>query len=299
MRAAKPTAPATVNRRALANQALCSASRVRAAAGLSQESPICIYGLSETLGVVVRFNYINMEGMYQRSRPPRIHLSARRPLPRRNYNCAHELGHHVFGHASSIDELRANATTDPWDDPREFLADTFAGFTLMPILGLRRAFRTRGLTPQRATPKDIFTIACDFGVGYDTLITQLSCGFNLISRARACELRRVSPKALRADVLGQPVTEPLVIADVHRAGKTLDAEVGTLLLLPRTTEVQGGGLRMERDQHNGRLFRAVRSGIYQAAADAGSWAVFIRVARQNYVGLAKYRHLEDDESEQI
>jgi hypothetical protein len=38
--------------------------------------------LSETLGVTVRFNNINMEGMYQRGAPPRIHLSARRPLTR-------------------------------------------------------------------------------------------------------------------------------------------------------------------------------------------------------------------------
>src|SRR3546814_6969436 len=48
-------------------------------------------------------------GMYQRAPPPRIHLSARRPLPRRAYNCAHELGHHVFAHGSSIDELREDA----------------------------------------------------------------------------------------------------------------------------------------------------------------------------------------------
>jgi hypothetical protein len=54
-------------------------------------------------GVTVRFNNINMEGMYQRGAPPRIHLSARRPLSRRTYNCAHELGHHVFGHGSSIE----------------------------------------------------------------------------------------------------------------------------------------------------------------------------------------------------
>ena len=91
--------------------------------------PICIYGLCETLGVAVRFNNINMEGMYQRGVPPRIHLSARRPLPRRAYNCAHELGHHVFGHGSSIDELREDAKAQPWEDPKEFLADTFAGFT--------------------------------------------------------------------------------------------------------------------------------------------------------------------------
>ena len=105
MRTFKPS----FNRRALATQAMQAAADTRAKAKLDQTGPICIYGLCETLGVVVRFNNINMEGMYQRGRPPRIHLSARRPLPRRTYNCAHELGHHVFCHGSSIDELREDA----------------------------------------------------------------------------------------------------------------------------------------------------------------------------------------------
>ena len=92
MRTTKPN----FNRRALATQAMQAAIASRAKAKLDQHGPICIYGLCETLGVTVRFNNINMEGMYQRGAPPRIHLSARRPLPRRAYNCAHELGHHVL-----------------------------------------------------------------------------------------------------------------------------------------------------------------------------------------------------------
>jgi hypothetical protein len=245
----------------------------------------------------VRFNNINMEGMYQRAAPARIHLSARRPLPRRAYNCAHELGHHVFGHGTSIDELREEAKENPWEDPKEFLADTFAGFTLMPILGLRRAFAARGLKPETATAAQMFTIACDFGVGYGTLLTHLSAGVNMISRARAAALRRVTPKALRADILGALTSEPLIVADRHRAGPTLDAEVKMLLLLPPGTETTGASLAYERDLANGRLFRAVRPGIVQASADSGVWAAFVRIAPEAYVGLAQYRHLEDDPDE--
>jgi hypothetical protein len=54
------------NRSALANQAMQAAITARAKAKVDQHSPICIYGLCETLGVAVRFNNINMEGMYQR-----------------------------------------------------------------------------------------------------------------------------------------------------------------------------------------------------------------------------------------
>ena len=191
MRTTKPS----FNRRALATQAMQAAIATRAKAKLDQHGPICIYGLCETLGVTVRFNNINMEGMYQRGAPPRIHLSARRPLPRRAYNCAHELGHHVFGHGSSIDELREDAKEHPWEDPKEFLADTFAGFTLMPIMGLRRAFAVRGWTPETATAAQMFTIACDFGVGYahapDASVGRREYD---LARPRAAALQRVTPR---------------------------------------------------------------------------------------------------------
>ena len=289
------------NRRALATQAMQAATATRAQASLDQAGPICVYGLCETLGVVVRFNNFNMEGMYQRGRPPRIHLSARRPLPRRAYNCAHELGHHVFGHGSSIDELREDAKAQPWEDPKEFLADTFAGFILMPIIGLRRAFSVRGWTPETATPAQIFAIACEFGVGYATLLTHLSAGVTMLSCGRAAALRRLTPKALRMDILGALTPEPLIVTDHHRTAPTLDAEVKTLLLLPPGTEVTGGGLAHERDLAAGRLFRAVKPGVFQAST--GEWAVFVRVApvqkdeRYGYVGLARYRHLEEDPDE--
>lgn len=291
MRTPKPS----FNRRTLATQAMQAAVATRAKAKLDQTGPICVYALCETLGVTVRFNNINMEGMYQRGVPPRIHLSARRPLPRRAYNCAHELGHHVFGHGSSIDELREDAKAQPWEDPKEFLADTFAGFTLMPIIGLRRAFSVRGLTPETANPAQMFTIACEFGVGYATLLTHLSAGVNMLSRGRAAALQRVTPKAMRVDVLDALTPEPLIVVDRHRAAPTLDAEVKTLLLLPPGTEVTGGGLAFERDLATGRLFRAVKPGIVQASA--GAWAVFVRIAPEAYVGLAQYRHLEDNPDE--
>ena len=61
MRTTKPS----FNRRALATQSMQAAAATRAKGKLDQASPICIYGLCETLGVQVRFNNINMEGMYQ------------------------------------------------------------------------------------------------------------------------------------------------------------------------------------------------------------------------------------------
>ncbi len=181
------------------------------------------------------------------------------------------------------------------------LADTFAGFILMPIIGLRRAFAVRGWTPETASPIQMFAIACEFGVGYATLLTHLSSGVNMLPRSRATVLQRVTPKALRASILGALTQEPLIVADRHRTAPTLDTEVNTRLLLPAGTEVTGGGLAFERDLGAGRLFRAERAGIFQAAVD--DWAVFVRVAPiqrpepYGYIGLAQYRHFEEDPDE--
>ena len=59
----------------------------------------------------------------------------------------------------------------------------------------------------------------------------------------------------------------------------------------------GASLAYERDLADGRLFRAVRPGIVQASADGVAWAAFVRIAPEAYVGLAQYRHLEDDPDE--
>ena len=295
----KKMSPAKANFgcRELANQAIKTVVATRRKAKFDQYSPICIYDLCEALGIKVRFNDISMEGMYQRGTPPRIHLSAQRPLSRRAFNCAHELGHHVFGHGSSIDELYQDTNERPWEDPKEFLADTFAGFMLMPIIGLRRAFRLRGWQPEKASPIQMYKIACDFGVGYTTLLTHLTVSVHMISQERATVLRRVTPKALRAEILGTFSHEPLIVADHYRMACTLDAEVNMLLLLPPGTIASGVSLSYECDLEFGRLFRAVQPGIVQANVNDGIWSIFVRVAREAYVGLAQYRHLENDPHE--
>lgn len=282
------------DRRALAHQAMLASITARQTAKFDLHSPICIYKLCEAHGVTVRFNGIaSMEGMYQPGSKLRIHLSALRPLARRAYNCGHELGHHVFGHGSTIDELRDEDTGSPSDNPKEFLADTFAAFALMPTLGLRRAFAIRGWKPESATPRQMFVVACEFGVGYATLVTHLAYGLREIPRPRATVLLRVTPKTLRAEILGELSPAPLIVADQHFASPTVDAEVAMHLLLPPGTEVANDAIVCERDLAEGRLFRAGRPGIVRAVCPGTPWAIFVRVSRNQYVGLAQYRHLED------
>ncbi len=62
MRTIKPS----FNRRTLATQAMQAATATRAKAKFDQTGPICIYGLCEPLGIVVRFGYL-LEGIEWRN----------------------------------------------------------------------------------------------------------------------------------------------------------------------------------------------------------------------------------------
>jgi len=284
-------------RKALVMQGMQTAITARAHADMDQQSPICIYGLCEAHNVVVRFNDIgSMEGMYDSSPKPRIHLSAHRPLARRAFTCAHELGHHLFGHGSTIDELRDQSSSGT-RHPDEILADAFASFVLMPTLGLKEAFAKRGLDPNRATATDMYAVACNFGVGQATLVNHLAYGLGLISQAQRDRLGRITPKMIRTQLIGEVVPEPLTLADQHWTSPTLDIEQGTLLLLPPSVVVDTAMLPPERNLASGRLFRTVKCGITRVVIPGTSWATYVRIAKRRYVGLARFRHLEDSDDE--
>jgi Zn-dependent peptidase ImmA (M78 family) len=279
--------------KALVMKGMQASISVRTKAGIDLKTPTCIYSLCETLGVTVRFNDINMEGMYDRVPKPRIHVSALRPLARRNFTCAHELGHHVFSHGSTIDELRDEHLRYTDRPPNEVLADAFAAFMLMPTLGIREAFARRNLNPNKASAFDMYAIACNFGVGQSTLVNHLAYGIEMISATRRASLGRITPKMIRTGLLGETIPGPLVVADQYWNSPTLDAEEGTLLVLPTGVVADTAMLMPERDLPAGRLFRTMKPGITRVAIPGTSWATYVRVARRQYAGLARYRHLEE------
>ncbi|MCM5679356.1 ImmA/IrrE family metallo-endopeptidase [Schlegelella sp. S2-27] len=273
-----------------------AAIQTRMQFGMGANEPLCIYELCNKLGIKVRFVDINIEGMYRRGADPRIMVAAKRPVARRAFTCAHELGHHVFGHGSTVDELEDDRSKDDSERPEEILANSFAAFTLMPTVGVRHAFASRHLAANTATPVQIFGVACNFGVGYSTLVNHLAYGMNDLLPVRATELLKSSPKTIRAQLLGKPSDAPLVVADGQWSAKTLDIEVGSHLLLPKTVAVAEGVMEPIAENGSQVLYCAVATGIRRAHGPNG-WATFIRVCRERYVGMAAYRHLEDNDDE--
>ncbi len=282
-----------MDKRALTQTAIRASIKARTKAGLDLMSPICVFDLCERLGVIVRFTDINMEGMYDRTPKPRIHLSSLRPLPRRVFTCGHELGHHEFGHGSTIDEMQEEAEALKADSPDEFLVNSFSAFTLMPIIGLRGAFARRGCAAATADELQMFAVACNFGVGYATLISHLAYGVGEISIARARQLLKASPKSIRCRLIGDAGADPLVLVDTHWVMRAIDAEMKTTILLPHDARVDASMLAATGECDEGLLFTATSPGIGRVEWGQSGQSAFVRVSRQNYVGLARYRHLED------
>ena len=287
--------PSCGTRKALTIQGMQSSISARKKAGLDLKSPANIDSLCKAYDITVRFNNINMEGMYEKSPKPRIHISALRPLARRTFTCMHELGHHVFNHGSTIDELREDLANNQDRPPEEIIADSFASYTLMPTLGIRNAFHIRSLDPETATASDYYAIACNFGVGQSTLVNHVCYQLQMISREKRDCLGKITPKKIRNQLLGIDLPDTLVYVDQFWNAPTLDTEIGTLLLFPHSVIIDTKMLKPEGTLSTGRLFRAVKTGITRVIISGSECATFVRIARRQYIGLAHFRHMEDED----
>lgn len=267
----------------------------RRKADVSLIEPVNPVDLCLKLGLQVRFVDISMEGMYHGGKSPSILLSSFRPSGRRNFTCAHELGHHAFEHGSTIDELHDN-TSKATFQREEYLADVFAGHFLMPIPGVMRAFTDRKTSIECATAALFIQVASAFGVGYDTLISHLNATNNL-SDLKAKELRKVGVAGGRTQFLGFAVNNHLLVIDDDYECKTADMEVGNLISLPLDVEITGSLLTPIRMHAAGQLFEATKPGICRVTSLKREWAAFVRVCRRSYVGLAAYRHLENEDEQ--
>jgi hypothetical protein len=285
--------------RASVRDAMFASLSAREFARYDLHSPICVFDLCEKLGVAVRFNDIaSLEGMYERSTPPRIHLSSLRPLGRRRFNCAHELGHHIFRHGSTIHELRSKHAEKRSYNSEEFVANAFAAFLLLPALGVAEAFAARNVSPECASPRQVFAVSCDFGVGYSTLITHLVRSLNELSPQRANVLLRHSPKTLREELALRPVNTALTLLDEHCLSTSTDIEVGSLILLPTGTRILGDQLIHIDEVGSLSLLEAVKPGIVRAVRRPPLSPIFVRVSKKQFVGLARYRHLGATDDDQ-
>ncbi len=271
------------------------ADSLRIDLGLNMFQPINVYDACEKLGLDVRFYRINMEGMYVSSDDPtnaRIILSALRPFSRKVFTCAHELGHHLYGHGSKIDMIQKENGEQETYNEEERIVDIFASALLMPVAGIQLEFKRRNWDFRSATPIQFFTISSVFGVGYQTLI--YNCTLNrLISRTKSNELSKYSPSIFLNKILdGEKKKGHLKIIDSKYRETTVDTEVSGYLYVPKGVRLEGNHLESVYETRNGVCYQAVKPGILRANNKDNDQTYFIRIQNFEYEGISEYRHLE-------
>jgi Zn-dependent peptidase ImmA (M78 family) len=199
------------SREDLARQAVARAASVRDRFDIPMNEAVNVLDLCMERykpKILVRFQDISMEGVYLREPRPEIWIGLR-PLVRRMYNCAHELGHHEFGHGSTFDELQADGAAAPPFVVNEYLANTFAAYLLMPRLAVTHAFTLRGWKAETATPAQCLTVACSLGVGHETLVKHLAFGLKLVGRNVSRTLFDTGLPAIRRGMLERSPRHPV------------------------------------------------------------------------------------------
>lgn len=279
-------------RRLMAREATAAALRTRRSAGYSLDQPVCVYDLADRLGVEVRFlDLPSMEGMYSSDPSPTIIVSSLRPAGRRAFTCAHELGHHSRRDGVQVDEL-VGQWDQPRFDPREFMADCFAGALLMPKLAVSKAFAVRGWRIEECAPEQVFMVAGYFGVGYTTLVHHLRSAFRAITDTQARALLRIRPRKAQSLLVGWDTQHTIRVVDAHWTSRAVDVEVGDLILLRGDGRSEGTCVEPYASLENGKLFRATTPGIGRLNG-CDSWSTFVRVSRRQYAGRALFRHWEE------
>ncbi len=278
----------------LARSAVNEALRLRRSQGLKLWQAICIYELAEKkLGLKVRFDAIpSMEGMYMNDSPPIIILSSLRPAGRMVYTCAHEIGHHIFGHGLHVDEKLEDYSIERLEAD-EYLVECFAGFLLMPKLAVSHGFAKRGWSISECTPEQLYIVAGWLGVGYTTLIRHMCSSLNMIVPRHAEKLAKIPLRKVRKGILNHEVADHLVVVDLKWFGRPIDIQVGDLILFEHDVGFEGTCIEPVRHLTLGGLFKAISPGIGRCYSKEVEWAEFVRVSRKEYVGQCQYRHLEE------
>lgn len=278
----------------IARQGLRGALETRRHSGKSKSEPICIFDFAEGLGVEVKFCPGNsFGGMYAKASQT-ILVPSLRPPGRQAFTCAHELGHWFFGHGTRVDELE-DMERDRDDQPEEWLANSFASYLLMPPWSVGEAFAKRHWNPGSCTPTQVYVIAGQFGVGYETLVQHLCWSLRLTPAHHAERLLKTTPKQLRRLVLGHDEARHLVIADRAWSTVAVDLQVGDVAIFPETVSVEGPSAAITSTHEMGVVVTGKVPGILRAESADGSWAVFVRVCRKDFTGRSTYRFLEDQD----
>lgn len=284
-----------MSRQQLARIAIRASFEARHKAATPTADPICVYDLAESIGTKVLFvGGPSFSGMYAKDNDYLL-VPSERPPGRRAFTCAHELAHWWFNHGTRVEELDFDRSDN--DVPEEILANIFAAYLLMPRSAVTDSFARRRIACQDASELDIYSVACQLGVGYETLINHMRWSLNLIDHARMKDLIALPPKEIRRNVLGRSSAMHMVLADTNWRSVAIDLQVGETAVVPAGIRSTGTSIIRIGSCAHGDVIEAVQPGLTQLVLPDSPWAVMARVSRFQFNGFARFRHLEETENE--
>lgn len=257
---------------------------------VSASTPICPFNLADTMGLDVRFIKINsFEGMYLAD-DGRVLISAERPQGRKSFTCAHEIGHYILGHGTIIDEIIESGS----DKEIEKEADFFASMLLMPSSVVKRAAKDIGATFNNLSNEQVYILSKYIGVSYLALINQMYFSLDLIKKDLFERLKQGNLPQIKFNLLQSKTKSEVFVIGQWWRGRAIDISIGDFLIFDESILVEGKPILKISDDTDRQIYQAVTSGITKVSNNKG-WSAFVRVSKQNFVGMYQYMHEEDIE----
>lgn len=152
-----------------------AAARLHARLHTDLSEPVDVFRIVQELGIWLNSRPLgNLFGFYLRQDDALgICLNAGHPETLQRYTCAHELGHHLLGHASNLDDAADIDGSGGGTPARERAAQVFAGNFLMPLGLVNRVLRRLDLYDRSLTAADVYQISREFDVSYTATVWRL------------------------------------------------------------------------------------------------------------------------------
>ena len=273
-------AAATVTQ--LRRDAQVRALRTRRDLGVSMDRPVDIYEAVRAMRLWLMFQPLDgLFGMYQRYNATAgvvINVKVHPALQR--YTAAHELGHHVMGHAFSLDPER-HITRWTSLGTQELAAQMFAAEFLMPLAAVNAEAASLGIGPDSLDEVGLYQLSLRLRTSYAAMITRLQT-LDWIGPSDASRFRAHTPKSLKFRLLGRQLADSrgdVWLVTDHQKHATIEPLVGDEVLFS-FGETPSSGYRWEPELTQG--FSIEQDAFLEPSGAEG----------QEPVGASGRRHLQ-------
>lgn len=152
-----------------------AAARLHARLHTDLSRPVDIFRIVQELGIWLNSRPLgNLFGFYLRQDDALgVCLNAAHPETLQRYTCAHELGHHLLGHESNLDDAADIDGLGGGTPAQERAAQVFAGNFLMPLGLVNRVLRRLELYGRSLTATDVYEVSRELDVSYTAAVWRL------------------------------------------------------------------------------------------------------------------------------